>query len=640
MAKKGLALIAVAGIAALAASSAGGSSEPRPRPQPLPPPPTPKPDENEGEVPPEIMNRLLAALTSQDPAKMRAEAARLRAEGYYLQAQDLEDAADQIEARQKPGPAPTPAPSVRDLVRGMKGEDVRAWQNQLRRDGFGIEADADFGELTYEATREWQWQRELTDDGIVGPKTRAAIGSAPKRKRAAATPTPEPLPLPAKPPTPAPSVPVAAVRDLARGMKGEDVRAWQNQLRADGYTNIAADADFGTLTYTATREWQWERELTDDGIVGPKTRAAIGTRPKRTRAATPAPKPAPAPAPKPPAVTPPPVAPKPPATPSPAASPVVPALLVNVTLRAVPAPQPTDERVRLWQDKLKALGYRSSTTKSDGKFGPNTATQTAALQKARGLDPTGIADPITIATAYGAPVPKASPAPPAPAPPKPAPATPAVPPLLVNLSTWRSVLKKGNKGEDVREWQQVLARYGHDVTADGDFGALTHAATVQWQTEHARFNDSQRAPLVPDGQVGKNTRDRIAELERGKSIVAGDLDQLPADVRARMLPMLAASTPQLLGIELERHLRVTPPGLEDRELVQSFQRAHGLNATGVYGSATAEALIPLGIVPPDPREWPTKKLYRAKARYRAALREAARRDPENADEWLRAAGRV
>lgn len=548
---KGLALIAVAGIAALAAGSSGASTGPRP----VPPPPTPKPDENEGAVPQAIISRVMVAVSSQDPAAMRAEAARLRAEGWPLQAKDLEDAADEIEARTKP---PTPGP--------------------------------------------------------VKP----------------------PTPAPVKPPAP------AAVRDLVRGMTGEDVRAWQTRLRTDGYTNIVADASFGELTFAATKEWQWERDIKDDGIVGPLTRAAIGTAPKRKRGATPAPAPVkpPTPAPKPPAVSAPPVIKPPPATPTPAASPLVPAQLVNVTLRKVPAPEPVDERVKLWQDKLRALGFRSSTTKSDGKFGANTAAQTAAFQKARGLDPSGVADPITIATAYGAKVPQASPAPAAPKPPKPTEPTPSVPPLLVNIGTWRSNMKEGNKGEDVREWQSVLARYGHDVKADGDFGPLTVAATKQWQEEHRRFNDVQRTELKPDGEVGKNTRDRLAELERGKSIVAGDLDRMPADVRQHLMPMLSASTPQILGVELERHLRVTPPGLEDKELVIAFQRAHGLNATGVYGAATAEALIMLGIVPPDPREWPTKKLWRTKQRYKVALREAARRDPEREDEWLRAAGRV
>src|SRR5436190_722508 len=202
---KGLALIAVAGIAALAASGGGGSS-----PRPLPPAPKPKPgpDENEGVVPEAIRRRVAVALASLDPAVIRAEAKRLRAEGWAVQAASLEDAADEIEARTKPptpapvkppAPAPVkpPAPvAVRDLARGMKGEDVRAWQKQLIKDGYvSISADADFGELTYAGTKEWQWERELIDDGIVGGKSRAAIGTAPKRKRAA----------PATPPAPAPA---------------------------------------------------------------------------------------------------------------------------------------------------------------------------------------------------------------------------------------------------------------------------------------------------------------------------------------------------------------------------------------------------------------------------------------------------
>lgn len=572
MAKKGLALIAVAGLVAIASSGSGGaSSSPRPQPQPLPPPPTPKPDENEGAPPESVLNRIMSALATGDPVKMRAEAAKLRAEGWTLQAQDLEDAADEIEARSKTPATPPPVSQQ--------------------------------------------------------PST----------------------PPPVKPPAPAPTV-----RNLARGMTGADVKAWQQQLVRDGFVNIAADGDFGELTYSATKEWQWERELKDDGIVGPETRAKIGTPPRRARppvappppvnppvATTPA-TPAPVPVVTPPPVIKPPVAQQPPPTSTPGASLAVPALLVNQTLRKAAPPEPTDERVRIWQDRLKALGYRSSSTKSDGKFGPNTETQTKALQRDRGLDQTGIADPMTIATAYGVkPQPVSTPAVPSPALPIPAPlpVTPAVPPLLVNLSTWRSTMQKGNKGDDVREWQQVLSRYGFDVVADGDFGSLTHTATVAWQTAYSRFDDPSRKPLVPDGLVGKNTRDRIAELERGKAIVAGDLDMVPPDVRSNVVPMLHAA-PQLLGVELDRHLRSVPPGLEDRELVRRFQRLHGLNDTGVYGSATAEALIALGIVPPDPREWPQKKLFRAKSRYRAALRYQATRDPERSQEWLNAAARV
>jgi peptidoglycan hydrolase-like protein with peptidoglycan-binding domain len=449
-----------------------------------------------------------------------------------------------------------------------------------------------------------------------------------------------PSPVPSTPP---PSPTATPPRDLVRGMKGEDVRTWQKQLIRDGYGNIAADADFGQLTFAATVEWQWERELKDDGIVGKNTRAAIGTLPKRTRpaAAPPVVKP-PAPAPvavKPPAPPKPPAVvqqpPKPPATPKkPPASSTVPALLVGVTLRRTPD-EPFDQRVVLWQDQLKRTGQRGNV-KSDGRFGANTEKQTKAFQKAALLDQTGIADPITIATGYGAPAPALGPTPgTAPAP------TLGVPPLNVDLSSWRSVLQKGNKGEDVRQLQQVLSRYGFEVKADGDFGALTHTAAVAWQTAYARLADGRT--LVPDGKIGKMSRERIAELERPMSIVAGELDAVPVGVLvSRILPSFAeldqpvSSEVSELAQELVRNLEATAAGDEDRELVARFQAAHGLNATGSYGPGTAEALIALGIVPPKPRWWPSKKLWRAQYRYRVALREQAHRDPFRSDEWLSA----
>lgn len=540
---------------------------------PRPLPAPPKPTGPDEEIPRDVLTRIATAVASQDPAKLRAEAKQLRKEGYTAQAKALEEFADELEAKAKPAPSPSAPP----------------------------------------------------------------------------------------PAPPAPPAPGAPVRDLVRGMKGEDVRTWQKQLIADGYANLAADADFGQLTYAATTEWQWERELKDDGIVGKNTRAAIGTPPKRKRPAAKPPAPAPAPVkpapapsapvkpPAPPAPNKPPVAPLPPGVPTPpptvpqppAPKPpanTIPGLLVNVTLRRVPDSQPADNRVVAWQDQLKKLGHRPNV-KSDGKFGANTESQTKALQKAKQLSQTGVADPTTIAAAYGAKAPKPAPTP------APAPKSPAVPPLNVNLATWRSVLQKGNKGNDVREWQQVLARYGFEVTPDGDFGNLTHTASIAWQTAYARFNDGRT--LVPDGKVGKNTRDRIVELEATKQIVAGELASMPTELLTslatpfapgwELVPAPEEGSVHALALELVQNLEATAPGDEDRELVTRFQERHGLNATGSYGPATAEALIALGIVPPRPRYWPSKKLWRAQTRYRVALRQQAHNDPQRADEWLSAA---
>lgn len=59
----------------------------------------------------------------------------------------------------------------RVLRLGDRGEDVRALQKRL-----GVKQTAYFGGLTHGAVVQFQKSRGLVADGIVGPKTRAALG--------------------------------------------------------------------------------------------------------------------------------------------------------------------------------------------------------------------------------------------------------------------------------------------------------------------------------------------------------------------------------------------------------------------------------------------------------------------------------
>lgn len=608
--KGGMGLALVAGLGALmfAGGGGGGGSQPAPKP------PRGRPSE---ETPPEITGRMAAAMSTMDPTKIRAEAAKLRKEGWDREATELEGAASKIErGNTTPGPDEEP----RALSEGMQGEDVREWQRQLAKDGYkNVAADAIFGPITVSATKSWQTERGLKSDGIVGPATRAAIGSKPSVKPPAPT-------TPTKPPTtPAPVKPPASTgpRVLSQGMSGDDVKAWQRQLIADGYTHLAADGKYGPLTTEATKIWQAERGLKPDGIVGPATRAAIGSSPIASVpgapgttgpiASTPAPKPLPgAPAP----VLPP--APKPP-TPA-AAGPMV---------NTAPAPSSGDrllkrgvqgEDVRAWQTQLVKDGFVVTV---DGVFGEKTEAATLAWQRSRGLSADGIVGPKTRA-AIGKPAA--------------APAGAAHPPLTVDTSKWRT-LKEGMTGNDVKEWQLVLNKYGSIVVAtDGVFGPKTTVATKAFQAEHG---------LTPvDGIVGKGTRAKLDQIA-GVSIVAGELEAAPADIYQPPPFVLgpeeteppsssASSSPEQLAQELVDHLEGVSVGQEDRELVRRFQRVQGLNDTGIYGPGTAEAIASLGIVPPRPFDWPSKKTFRVKARYKAAMHEYARRDPARAAAWATA----
>jgi len=63
---------------------------------------------------------------------------------------------------------------------------------------------------------------------------------------------------------------------------GNQVGAWQSILWADGFLNKCGssgiDGYFGSLTKSATRNWQLARRLSADGIVGPLTWGAARAR--------------------------------------------------------------------------------------------------------------------------------------------------------------------------------------------------------------------------------------------------------------------------------------------------------------------------------------------------------------------------
>ncbi len=74
-----------------------------------------------------------------------------------------------------PGQPPPPA-SGPVLKRGARGPDVHRLQERLRAHGAEIAVDGEFGPATLQAVLAFQRSRELDPDGIVGPRTWAALG--------------------------------------------------------------------------------------------------------------------------------------------------------------------------------------------------------------------------------------------------------------------------------------------------------------------------------------------------------------------------------------------------------------------------------------------------------------------------------
>lgn len=91
------------------------------------------------------------------------------------------------------------------LRRGSRGPGVVALQRALTTLGTPLAADGDFGPLTEQAVRRFQSSAGLTVDGVVGPRTKAALTVALTRRGSAPAPGPAPAPAPAPPAGPLPA---------------------------------------------------------------------------------------------------------------------------------------------------------------------------------------------------------------------------------------------------------------------------------------------------------------------------------------------------------------------------------------------------------------------------------------------------
>jgi peptidoglycan hydrolase-like protein with peptidoglycan-binding domain len=141
----------------------------------------------------------------------------------------------------------SPWPLVRQ---GDRDHPVRTLQDLLRERGHTVTVDGVFGPLTDRAVRDFQQAAGVGVDGIVGPRTWAAL--------------------------------VVTVR---QGSSGDAVRGVQEEfqfrnLSGDPSKGLAVDGKFGPKTEAAVRGFQQAvhqdvPSMTVDGIVGPMTWQAL-----------------------------------------------------------------------------------------------------------------------------------------------------------------------------------------------------------------------------------------------------------------------------------------------------------------------------------------------------------------------------
>lgn len=230
-----------------------------------------------------------------------------------------------------PGQSETSAPITGSLLKkGSRGDAVKALQEKLIALGYlSGTADGYYGTDTVNAVKAFQRANSLTVDGVAGTLTLAKLNSA-SGTTGAANPTGATL--------------------LKYGDKGDAVKSLQTRLKELGYFNGTVGGNFGSITRDAVKAFQTAAGLTNDGIAGEKTLAAIYS--------SDAPK------------------------------------AEDNTLRA----GDSGDAVRELQTRLKELGYLTGTV--DGEFGAKTQAAVMAFQTAAGLSADGVAGQSTLNALY------------------------------------------------------------------------------------------------------------------------------------------------------------------------------------------------------------------------------------------------
>lgn len=237
---------------------------------------------------------------------------------------------------------PSLASAASLLKIGSKGSEVREVQSRLKELGyFNYESITGYyGSITQNAVKEFQADKGISQDGIVGNDTRKHLfGGTSTSESSSSSQVSTPL--------------------LKKGSRGSAVTQLQQLLKDKGYLKGSVDGIFGNNTYSSVKSFQKDSGLVSDGIVGAKTWAALqsGSTPSRGSSG------------------------------SSSKEEVNYSGLLKIGSRG--------SKVSSLQQRLKDLGYLSG--KVDGIFGPATEKALKSFQKDNGLVVDGIAGDKTFA---------------------------------------------------------------------------------------------------------------------------------------------------------------------------------------------------------------------------------------------------
>ncbi len=423
---------------------------------------------------------------------------------------------------------------------GSRGTRVRMLQQALTALGFTTKVDGEFGSGTFSAVKDFQKAVGLSVDGKAGKKTLQKLETYfDKNGNLISGPVVSPKPTTPSATSPAYDVPT---RTLRFGMSGEDVRYTQQRLYTLGYYTGTRDGQFGSGMLTAVKAFQKKNSLTVDGVLGSASIKVLFSTSAISADAT--------------------------ATPSPSPD-------VTLSLGA------KGEAVTNVQQRLKALGYYTKTV--DGQYGSGTVTAVKAFQTKNGLTATGVCDAATQAKLFSSSAIAADAVTPAPG------ASSGIP---------TGTLEFGDRGDDVKTLQSRLKVLGYYTgTIDGQFGTGTYNAVKLFQARNG---------LSVDGKAGSRT---LAKLFSADAIAADTATPSPSPSPSAPAASTPVATPSrtLRNGDSGEDVKLLQQRLIDlgyltakadgkfgsgtQSAVKAFQKANGLTADGVAGSATYKKLF-------------------------------------------------
>ena len=372
---------------------------------------------------------------------------------------------------------------------GDRGKDVLKLQQTLLSLGYDPNGtDGKFGRGTENAVKQYQAANGLEADGKAGHLTLSLLyegssvpGSGSSSSGSSSSGSSVNTPTTTNPST------------LKYGDSGSRVTELQSALMALGYNPNGIDGRFGAGTQRAVVKFQKANGLYADGLAGSKTLALIQQKLAELGSGSGS-------------------ADNSSSGSSSSGSSSGSTAGLNRTLRK----GYTGDDVRTVQQRLKELGYYTSSI--DGVYGNGSIAAVKAFQKANGLTADGLAGSRTFQVLFSSSA------------------------IAAGGSTGGSAsdsgsssgsssgstestgtyetLRYGAKGDAVKKLQKALKALGYNVSADGDYGALTQMAVKAFQKCNA---------LEADGVAGSATQELLysGNAKKYDASVAGDTNTLP-----------------------------------------------------------------------------------------------------------------